>query len=113
MHIPQACAQLLNSYHRTYLNPYVNFHRPCFFPVDVIDHKGKIKKKYPYDKINTPYEKMKALPHIENYLRLGVTLERLQAYADQMSDNQFAERMVKARSNLFKQSQRLTFFDRN
>jgi len=113
VHIPQSCAQLLNSYHRTYLNPYVNFHRPCFFPVDVIDHKGKIKKKYPYDKINTPYEKMKALPHIENYLRLGVTLERLQAYADQMSDNQFAERMVKARSNLFKQSQRLTFFDRN
>jgi transposase InsO family protein len=112
-YIPQSCAQLLNSYHRTYLNPYINFHRPCFFAVDETDHKGKVKKKYPYDKINTPYEKMKALPDIENYLRPGVTLEKLQIYADQMSDNQFAERMVKARSNLFKQTQRLTFFDRD
>ena len=33
----------------------------------------------------------------------GVTLEKLGTIANQMSDNQFAERMVNARSNLFQQ----------
>jgi hypothetical protein len=40
VHIPQSCAKLLNHYHKTYLNPYINFHRPCFFPFEEIDHKG-------------------------------------------------------------------------
>ena len=115
VHIPQACADILNGYHRDYLNSYVNFHRPCFFPVEEIDHKGKVKRKYPYDKINTPYEKLKSIPGVENYLRSGVSLTKLDIYARQESDNEFAERMVKARSNLFKQAQimqqGLTFFD--
>lgn len=110
-HIPQAAASLLNKYHQYYLNPYINFHRPCFFPVEVIDRKGRVQKKYPYSKINTPFEKLKAFPNIENYLRQGVTLEKMQQYADQMSDNNFAERMVKARSDLFKQTQRLIYFE--
>jgi transposase InsO family protein len=113
VHIPQACAKLLNRYHQIHLNPYINFHRPCFFPIEEVDHKGKIKKKYPYDRINTPYEKLKSLPDVESYLRPGVTLEKLETYANQMSDNQFAERMVNARSNLFKQTQRFTYFDRD
>ena len=58
-YISQSGADLLNSYHRNNLNPYINFHRPCFFPVVTIDQKGKVKKKYPYEKINTPYEKLK------------------------------------------------------
>jgi len=102
-YIPQACAELLNSYHQDYLNPYINFHRPCFFPISVIDHKGKVKKIYPYEEVMTPYERLKALPQAESYLRPGITLEKLEAIANQMSDNQFAERMVKARSNLFQQ----------
>jgi hypothetical protein len=109
VHIPQAGACLLNQYHRYYLNPYINFHRPCFFPVEEIDHKGRVKKRYPYNKINTPFEKLKSIPGIENYLRQGVSLDKMQSYADQMSDNNFTERMVKARSNLFKQTQRLTY----
>ena len=102
-YIPQTCAELLNEYHRDYLNPYINFHRPCFFPVSVIDHKGKIRKTYPYKMVRTPYERLKSLPQAESYLRPGVTFEKLDAIANQMSDNQFAERMVKARSNLFEQ----------
>ena len=109
VHIPQAGADLLNSYHQHYLNPYINFHRPCFFPVEQIDHKGRVIRKYPYDKINTPFEKLKSLFNIESYLRPGVTLEKMQLYANQLSDNNFAERMVKARSDLFKQTQRLTY----
>ena len=68
-----------------------------------IDPKGKVKKTYPYEEVMTPYEKLKSLPQAESYLRPGVTIEGLSAIANQMSDNQFAERMVKARSNLFGQ----------
>ena len=102
-HIPQACAELLNGYHNGYLNPYINFHRPCFFPVSIIDHRGKIKKIYPYKEVMTPYERLKSVPRAESYLRPGVTLEKLGTIANQMSDNQFAERMVNARSKLFQQ----------
>jgi len=108
VHIPQSGADLLNSYHRDNLNPYINFHRPCFFPVMTIDQKGKVKKKYPYEKINTPYEKLKSLPRVETYLRPSITLDKLDAIANQMSDNKFAERMGKARSKLFKQTNRFS-----
>ena len=40
-YIPQACAELLNGFNKDFLNPYVNVHRPCFFPVTIIDQKGK------------------------------------------------------------------------
>ena len=108
-HIPQSGATVLNQYHQYYLNPYINFHRPCFFPVEEIDRKGRIKKKYLYNKMNTPFEKLKSVPEVEIYLRPGVTLQKMETYAHKFSDNQFAERMVKARSNLFKQTQRLTY----
>jgi len=80
--------------------------RPCFFPVSVIDQKGKVKKTYPYEEVMTPYEKLKSLPEAESCLRPGVTLESLGDIANQMSDNEFAERMVKARSDLFQQISR-------
>jgi len=31
-HIPQRFAGEINVFNRTHLNPYLNFHRPCFFP---------------------------------------------------------------------------------
>ena len=102
-HIPEACAESLNQYHSDYLNPYINFHRPCFFPVSVIDHRGRIKKTYPYQEVMTPYERLRNLPGAEGYLRPSVSLEQLGTIANKMSDNQFAERMVNARSKLFQQ----------
>jgi len=105
-YIPQRCAELINEFNRDFFNPYINFHRPCFFPVTVLDPKGKIRKTYPYEEVRTPYERLKSLPQAESYLRPGVTLEKLVTIANQMSDNQFAERMVNARSNLFQQISR-------
>jgi hypothetical protein len=105
-YIPQSCAEALNQYYSDFLNPYINFHRPCFFSVSVIDQRGKIKKKYPYQKVMTPYERFKSLPTAEIYLRPGITMDKLDDIARQMSDNEFAERMVKARSNLFQQISR-------
>lgn len=107
-YIPQNCASLLNDYHRDYLNPYINYHRPCFFPVVIIDAKGRVKKKYTYETVKTPYEQLKSLARIEAYLSPGITLDQLDATANQMSDNKFAERMMKARSKLFKQADRLS-----
>jgi len=101
VHIPQVYASAINQYHRDFLNVYVNFHRPCFFAVSVVDHRGKVKKTYPYQELMTPYEKLKSLPDAQSYLQPGVTLQQLDDIANQMSDNEFAERMVKARSNLF------------
>jgi len=105
-YIPQRCAELINEFNRDFFNPYINFHRPCFFPVTVIDPKGKIRKTYPYEMVRTPYERLKSLPQAESYLRPGVTFEKLVTIANHMSDNQFAERMVNARSNLFQQISR-------
>jgi len=101
VHIPQKYATAIDHYHRDFLNIYINFHRPCFFAISVVDHRGKVKKTYPYEKVMTPYEKLKSLPEAQSYLKAGVTLHQLDDIAHQMSDNEFAERMVKARSNLF------------
>ena len=102
-HIPQKYAERLNNFNREYLNPYINFHRPCFFPVSVIDRREKVKKTYPYEEVKTSYEKLKSLKNGKQYLRSGITFERLDAMAGQMSDNELAERMVQARSDLFRE----------
>jgi hypothetical protein len=60
-----------------------------------------VEKTYPYQKMMTPYDKLKSLPKVENYLQPDVTLKTLSDIANQMSDNKFAKMMVKARSNLF------------
>ena len=39
----------------------------------------------------------------ESYLCISVTLEKIGIIANQISDNQFVERMVNARSKLFQQ----------
>jgi hypothetical protein len=109
VHIPQSYASTINQFHGDYLNIYVNFHRPCFFAISVIDSRGKVKKTYPYQKVMTPYEKLKSLPEAESYLKAGVTLQQLDDIAHEMSDNEFAERMVKARSNLFQRISRHTY----
>jgi len=85
-HIPQKYAPLLNEFHRKYLNPYINYHRPCFFSETLTDEKGKEKKVYPYKNMKTPYEKLKSLPEAASYLKQGVTFEQLDAIAYKISD---------------------------
>jgi len=101
-HIPQSCAKLVNEFHRNFTNPYINFHRPCFFPLTTTNAKGKISKIYRYQDMMTPYSKLKSLPSAESYLKPGITFAMLDAIAGRYSDNQFAERKVSARTKLFK-----------
>ncbi len=100
-HIPQHCASLVNAFCADFLNPYVNFHRPCFFPETITDAKGKERKKYRYENMNTPYEKFKSLPDANRYLKPGITFEQLDAQAAKMSDNDAALAMNNARRKLF------------
>ena len=100
-HIAQKWAPEINQFNRNYLNPYINYHRPCFFPVTVVNAKGKQQKTYPYKNMMTPYEKLKSLPGVAQYLKPEVTFEVLDEYALQMSDNEAADHLQKARQKLF------------
>jgi transposase InsO family protein len=101
-HIPQKWAPLINEFNKKHLNPYLNFHRPCYFAKEIINHKGKTKKLYPYENVMTPYEKLKSIENNEQYLKPGVTFEELEAIATSMTDLQAAESLRKAQSKLFK-----------
>jgi len=101
-HIPQDQAPLINEFNQQFLNPYINFHRPCFFPETRIDAKGKQRKIYRYDKMMTPYDKLKSLPYANTYLKSGISFEILDNVAHEMSDNQAADQLQKARQKLFK-----------
>jgi transposase InsO family protein len=100
-HIPQPFATQVNAFCASHLNPYVNFHRPCFFPETITDAKGKERKRYHYRDMKTPYEKLKSLPAVRQYLKLGITLEQLDGIASRISDNEAALALNHARSTLF------------
>ena len=100
-HIPQHCASLVNAFCAGYLNPYVNYHRPCFFPETIRDAKGKERKKYRYKNMMAPYEKLKSISKAGRYLKDGVTLEQLDAQAAKMSGNDAALALNNARKKLF------------
>tara|TARA_B100001142_G_C14298805_1_gene641999 strand:- start:12 stop:350 length:339 start_codon:yes stop_codon:yes gene_type:complete len=101
VHIPQPLAGQINEFNREYLNPYINFHKPCFFASEVINDKGKICKKYRYKDVMTPYNKLKSLLDSQKYLRSDTSFEKLDAVESEFSDNQFAKRMVNGRNNLW------------
>jgi len=100
-HIPQRFAEEVNRFCREFLNPYVNFHRPCFFAESITDEKGKTRKKYRLKDMMTPYEKLKSLPAAEAFLKPGITFEQLDKIAAAHSDNAAAERLNAARKKLF------------
>ncbi len=100
-HIPQRFAAEINAFCAEHLNPYINFHRPCLFAEDYLDKKGKTKKRYPLKAVMTPLEKLASLPDASDFLKPGVTLDALREKARAMSDNEAAERLNKARSQLF------------
>jgi len=101
-HISQRWASIVNEFNQLYLNPYLNFHRPCFFPEIKIDEKGKQRKTYPYKNMMTPYEKLKSIDNCKDYLKSDMSFEILDKLVNQTSDNQAADELQKARQILFK-----------
>lgn len=100
-HIPSRFAARIHRFNQEHLNPYLNYHRPCFFPETHTDAQGKQRKRYRYETMMTPYDKLKSLPAAQTYLKPGITFAILDALADALSDNQAADRLQKARQKLF------------
>jgi len=100
-HIPQRFAAVVNLFCRDFLNPYVNFHRPCLFAEIKVDAKGKERKKYPYRLMMTPYDKLKSLLKADTFLKPGVTFQQLDTQALAISDNEAARQLNVARTTLF------------
>jgi transposase InsO family protein len=100
-YIKQEHAQRINDFYFGFFHEYLNFHRPCAFPIEVMDRKGKIKKKYRYQDYQTPYEKLRSIPDVRKYLKEGITLEMLDKVAQRYTDNEMAEKVQLARDKLF------------
>lgn len=99
VHIPKKNAELINEFDRKYLNPFINFHRYSAFPTDIIDERGKVKKKY--KDYMTPCQKLLSIPNVENYLKPGITKEFLIKEQNRQTHFESAREMQKAKSKLF------------
>lgn len=99
-HIPQYYAPRINKFYQEHMNVYLNYHRPCGFATEKISEKGKIKKVY--DVYLTPYEALKTHLNAQEFLKNGITFEKLDKIAYEKSDNEFAASMQKAKAELFK-----------
>jgi transposase InsO family protein len=100
-HIPGRFAAQVNAFTLDVLSPYVNFHRPCFFPRTLIDAKGRQRRLYRYEDMMTPFDKLASLPKVEEHLKPGVTLQALRQQATTLSDSTAARALNTARRVLF------------
>ena len=100
-HIPGRYASLVNDFTLNALSPYLNFHRPCFFPEEVVDNKGRVTKRYRYEHLMTPYEKLKSLDNADSFLKPHITFQVLDEIALKQSDNEAARHLNQARKELF------------
>jgi len=100
-HIPSRFAERVNDFTQNVLSPYLNFHRPCFFPIEELDPRGRLRKRYRYQDMMTPYDKLKSLPDASRYLETDLSFEQLDAIAYAISDHEAARRLTHARAELF------------
>ena len=70
-HIPKAFAPEVDAFTQGVLSPYLNFHRPCLFPTEVEDEKGRRKRRYRDQDVATPYERLRSLPDAEPSRKVG------------------------------------------
>ena len=91
----------VNAFNRDWLSPFLNYHRPCLFPTEVVDGKGRVRKRYRDEDVMTPYEKLKSLHEAEKHLRPGVTFKALDEQARATSELQAAKALNRARADLF------------
>lgn len=96
---------LINLFCINHLNLYINYHRPCGFPIIITNDKGKERKKYPQEDYKTPYEKLKSIPNARKYLKKDVSFDKLDEIAYSQSDTEFAINMNKAKEVTFKKLQ--------
>jgi transposase InsO family protein len=98
-YIDAAHADRINEFYREYLNPYLNYHRPCAQAEVQIDEKGR--KRVRYKRYQTPLEILLGLDKPAQYLRQGLSINALKRIAGALSDTDAARRMQQAKSKLF------------
>lgn len=101
-YIHKEMADNVDKFCRNYLNPYLNFHRPCVYMVKIII-KLDGKRKPVYGGAMTPYNKLKQISKIQNknFLKSNITFDELDIIEKQHSDNQFAKIVREQQSTLF------------
>lgn len=99
-HIHQKDADEVNCFYQNFLNPYINFHRPCLFLTD-IKHDDQGRERRVYGTGKTPYDTFKGIAGAQKFLRDGQNFSTLDTIAMQYSDNEFAERVRKEERKLF------------
>jgi transposase InsO family protein len=98
-HIESRHAEAIEVFYEQFLNPYLNFHRPCGVPEVVTDKKGKQRRIYRW--YATPWEILRQTPDMARYLRSGTTRGELERQASAESDTAAAGRMQAAKQELF------------
>lgn len=98
-YIDASHADRINSFYREFLNPYLNYHRPCAQADVEIDHKGR--KRVRYKRYQTPLETLLSLDSPAQYLRQGLSINALKRIAGALSDTDAARRMQQAKNKLF------------
>lgn len=98
-HIASQHAEAVDRFHRQFLNPYLNFHRPCGIPEIIQTAKGKRKRIY--RRWATPWEILSRLPSCETFLRPGFSVAELDQLAAAQSDTDAARDMQQAKRELW------------
>jgi transposase InsO family protein len=98
-YIDASHADRINDFYQEYLNPYLNYHRPCAQADVKIDGKGR--KRVTYKRYQTPLETLSLLDKPAQYLRDGLSMNALKRVAAAISDTDAARRMQQAKARLF------------
>lgn len=97
-HIAGQHAEAVDQFHREFLNPYINFHRPCAVAKIVEQPNGRRRRTYP--RWDTPFEIFSRTQQCESYLKPGVSMASLQQFARQQTDTEAAIAMQQAKQKL-------------
>ncbi len=92
-------ASKFQRFYQEYLNPYLNFHRPCGQAELITNEKGKTRRIY--RRYATPWEVFEKLGNPGQYLKPGETLKALSEWARRESDTDSARQMQDAKRKLF------------
>jgi len=101
-HINQGMADAINTYYHNFLNPYINFHRPCLYLTETTtDDSGRERRVY--GEVMVPYDKLKQIANTthKQFLNPSTSWGKLDTIALAYSDNEFAELVRKEERTLF------------
>jgi transposase InsO family protein len=96
-------AEDIDAFYRRHFNPYLNFHRPCGQPEQIVDERGKAT--FVYRRYATPWEMLRELAHAApegiRVLKPAFGIQNGDQIANQHSDTESARRMQEAKRKLF------------